>query len=385
VTVAPNCNREKNLHTTCRRSARLPETLHDKNPANPDISGKPKSSLSLQQRALIFPLNRSQHDPGRVKDIYDIIAELKNRSGQSLGLATLVQAEGSSYRRPGARLLICPDGRTVGSLSGGCIEEEIAERARPVIESGEPVLVDFDTRRRFGCHGKIDIFIERLGPELFADISSELAARRKCLVVTTAEGSSVHPSTVGEAVSLPNEDRKREANSFPYRPFVQEIHPPIRLLIFGEGPDSAPLQKFCELLGWQCFEISDAGPIPFESDEWTAAIVKSHNFGRDFVALAKLLPPNLRYVGLIGPKQRRNELLNELLQIGVPMNAGFFAPAGLDLNAETPEEIALAVISEIQRVFAGGSGQSLRDRKQPIHYPSATSPDSKIGWQKSQR
>jgi xanthine/CO dehydrogenase XdhC/CoxF family maturation factor len=95
--------------------------------------------------------------------------------------------------------------------------------------------------------------------------------------------------------------------------------------------------------------------------------VKSHNFGRDFTILAKLLPLNLRYVGLIGPKKRRDELLSQLLEIGLPINAGFFAPAGLDLNAETPEEIALSVVSEIQRVFAEGSGQSLRDRKLPIH------------------
>src|SRR5262249_2390279 len=91
-----------------------------------------------------------------------------------------------------------------------------------------------------------------------------------------------------------------------------------------------------------------------------------HNFGRDFVALARLLPLNLRYVGLIGPKKRRDELLNGLLEIGVSINAGFFAPAGVDLNAETPEEIALAIISEIQRVFAEGSGQSFGDRKLPI-------------------
>jgi xanthine dehydrogenase accessory factor len=97
------------------------------------------------------------------------------------------------------------------------------------------------------------------------------------------------------------------------------------------------------------------------------ALVKSHNYGRDFVALQKLLSLNLRYVGLIGPRKRRDQLLNDLLDVGSAINAGFFAPAGLDLGAETPEEIALAIVSEIQRVLADGSGFSLRERKMSIH------------------
>jgi xanthine/CO dehydrogenase XdhC/CoxF family maturation factor len=107
--------------------------------------------------------------------------------------------------------------------------------------------------------------------------------------------------------------------------------------------------------------------LSIEPDEWTAAIVKSHNYGRDFAALQELLPLDLRYVGLIGPRKRRNQLLGGLLDLGVTINAGFFAPAGLDLGAETPEEIALAIVSEIQRVFGTGSGDSLRGRKKPIH------------------
>ena len=78
---------------------------------------------------------------------------------------------------------------------------------------------------------------------------------------------------------------------------------------------------------------------------------------------------NLPYVGLIGPRKRRDQLMNDLLDLGVTINAGFFSPAGLDLRAETPEEIALAIVSEIQRVFAKGSGQSLRERKISIHGP----------------
>jgi xanthine dehydrogenase accessory factor len=276
-----------------------------------------------------------------LKEIYDILREFGKRRGQSFALATLVRAEGSSYRRPGARMLICQDGTTIGSLSGGCLEGEVALHARDILETGEPLLVPFDTRKRFGCHGKIDIFIERVAEKFFVDLAKDLDARRAHIAVT----------------------------HFGESEFVQEIHPPIRLLIFGEGPDGAPLHRLCELLGWKAIEIVDPHALTIEADRWTAAIVKSHNYGRDFAALQKLLPLNLPYVGLIGPRKRRDQLMNDLLDLGVTINAGFFSPAGLDLRAETPEEIALAIVSEIQRVFAKGSGQSLRERKMSIHAP----------------
>jgi xanthine/CO dehydrogenase XdhC/CoxF family maturation factor len=218
--------------------------------------------------------------------------------------------------------------------------------------------MSFDTRRRFGCHGKIDIFIERIPESFLVDLARHLDARRSCFVITDSERSSV---AVGEADSFPY-SRKTV-----FTRLVQQIHPPIRLLIFGEGPDSEPLRHLSELLGWQTLQFADVTACAIKRDEWTAAIIKSHNYGRDFTALQELLPLNLRYVGLIGPRKRRDQLLNDLLDLGVAINAGFFAPAGLDLGAETPEEIALAVISEIQRVFAAGSGESLRERKISIH------------------
>jgi xanthine dehydrogenase accessory factor len=296
-----------------------------------------------------------------VKDIYDIVVQARRREGQPLALATLVHAEGSSYRRPGARLLICPDGLTIGSLSGGCIEQEIAIKARPVLESGQSITLDFDTRRHFGCHGRIDIFIERVTPGFFDQLNTELEARRSCAIITTPNGSRITTEPIG----APSDVQK--PHRFPGSPFVQVIQPRLRLLLLGQGSDTVAFERLCAVLGWHPVDVPDTNALPARLDDRTAAIVKSHNFGRDFVALAKLLPLNLRYVGLIGPKKRRDELLSQLLEIGVAMNAGFFAPAGLDLNAETPEEIALSIVSEIQRVFCDGSGQSLRDRKLPIH------------------
>src|SRR2546422_10951590 len=95
-----------------------------------------------------------------MKEIRDIIREWERRLGQPLALATLVRAQGSSYRRPGARMLICSDGTTAGSLSGGCLEEEVVRRAFDVLRTGVPSLLSFDTRLRFGCNGTIEIFVE---------------------------------------------------------------------------------------------------------------------------------------------------------------------------------------------------------------------------------
>jgi xanthine dehydrogenase accessory factor len=291
-----------------------------------------------------------------MKEIYDILREFEKRRGQSFALATLVRAQGSSYRRPGARMLICQDDSTVGSLSAGCIEEEVALCAREVLRNGVSTIISFDTRRRFGCNGRIDVFIERISEKFLVDLAENLIARRNCLAVTIFKGKRV-----GSLVAGFHHHRDRE------HALIQEIHPPIRLLIFGEGPDSAAFHRLSELLGWKAIEIVDQHQLPIDADKWTAAIVKSHNYGRDFTALQKLLPLNLRYVGLIGPRKRRDQLLNDLLDLGVTINAGFFSPAGLDLRSETPEEIALAVVAEIQRVFAGGSGESLRERKMSIH------------------
>lgn len=292
-----------------------------------------------------------------MKEIRDIIREWKRHRGEQLALATLVRAQGSSYRRPGARMLVCADGTTAGSLSGGCLEEEVARRAFEVMRTGTPSLMSFDTRLRFGCHGSIDVFVEAVGESFLADLARRFAERRSCRAVTVFEGKGEELGTR----LLPCDEGVGGGA------FVQEIEPPIQLLIFGDGPDSNPLRALAEILGWDVIEVDQAADLPSRLDERSAAIVKSHNYGRDFAALRHLLQLELPYVGLLGPRKRRDQLLNAVLDSGISIDAGLFAPAGLDLGAETPEEIALALISEIQAVFAGATAASLRDRKAPIH------------------
>lgn len=290
-----------------------------------------------------------------MKEFQDILRLYQLHGGERLALATLVAARGSSYRRPGARMLICSDGTTAGSLSGGCLEEEVVRRALDVMRSGEPALMTFDTRLRFGCNGSIDVFVEAAPDNFLSELATNFSERRSCRAVTVLEGENLGTRLVVADAMIPDEA------------FVQEIDPAIRLLLFGEGPDSVPLRAFAAMLGWEVFEIDQPAELARYADSRTAAIVKSHNYGRDFAALCQLLKRDLPYVGLLGPRKRRDQLLNAVLDEGIAVDAEVFAPAGLDLGAETPEELALALIAEIQATFAGATAASLRNRKAPIH------------------
>lgn len=299
-----------------------------------------------------------------MKEIRDIVRLHELHPRERLALATLVAARGSSYRRPGARMLICADGTAAGSLSGGCLEEEVVRRAHEVMRSGEPTLTSFDTRLRFGCNGSIDVFVEVAREDFLSELATNFSERRSCRAATLWEGDDLGTRLVRDDALIPN------------GAFVQVIEPAIRLLIFGEGPDSAPLRAFAEILGWEVFEIDQPGDLARYADSRTAAIVKSHNYGRDFAALCQLLKLDVPYVGLLGPRKRRDQLLNAVLDEGIAIEAELFAPAGLDLGAETPEELALALVAEIQATFAGATAASLRNRKAPIHGWNIVRPQS---------
>lgn len=291
-----------------------------------------------------------------MKEIRDIISTFEARAGEPCALATLVRARGSSYRRPGARMLIARDRSTVGALSGGCLEEEVAERAQEVIATGTPVLLSFDTRLRYGCNGAIDIFVEKVDPVVLDELAAAQRARRLTWLATVFENSE----SLGSRFLASPADAPENA-------FVQMIPPPLRLVLVGAGPDSPPLRELATVLGWTVIEAEEASALPNEFDDWTAVVVKTHNYGRDYAALEKLLPLGLRYLALLGPRRRRDQLLHQLLEAGLHARSELFSPAGLDLGAESPEEIALAIVAEIQTVFARANAESLRERKRPIH------------------
>ena len=191
-----------------------------------------------------------------MKEVRDILAEFERRKSEPLVLATLVRARGSSYRRPGARLLITADGSTVGALSGGCLEEEVAVRAQEVFAHGQPLLLRFDTRLRYGCHGAIEVLLEKLPQQLIEHLAAAQRRRYLCHIATTFENS---PS-LGSRLLAPTEEAPPGA-------FLQTIPPPLRLLLIGDGPDSAALRGLAAVLGWEIFETEEASTLPDDLDQ----------------------------------------------------------------------------------------------------------------------
>lgn len=290
-----------------------------------------------------------------MKELREIIRFWEARRGQPLAMGTLVAAQGSSYRRPGARMLIDAAGQSVGGVSAGCIEEEVIGCAREVLRRGAPQWMTFDTRLRFGCHGTIQIFVEVIADEVLAELRDCLADRKCCRLETVIHGN-VRASRIARFES--------DASGF-----AQTIEPVLRMILIGDSSDTIALRNQAALLGWDV--LSCATPPPPELiDDRTAVVVATHNFGRDCAALRDLLPTPLRYLGLVGSRRRRDDILFDVLHNGMSTQADLFAPAGLHLGADSPEEIALSIVAEIQSVFGNGTSQPLRHRKAPIHQPA---------------
>ena len=297
-----------------------------------------------------------------MKALQQIIQRVAENPAQSCALATLVQTQGSTYRKAGARLLVDPDGGTLGVLSGGCLEEEIGRQGRDVIRDGSPLLLSFDTRRLYGCDGLLKILLEPLpaagkNGNLITNIGRLLGNREACRVRTCFEGE-----TLGSDL-LPADVFLAERRGV----FIDTLQLPIRLLLFGTGPEIEPIAQLAKALGWTVERFDHPSELAqdFRSDTQTAAVVMNHNFGRDLLSLHRLLPLQLRYVGLLGPKKRHGEILAQLSEhVSFDFNGGLdnlFAPAGLDIGSEAPEEIALSIVAEVEAVLSGRVGGFLRE------------------------
>jgi xanthine dehydrogenase accessory factor len=303
-----------------------------------------------------------------MKALQQIIERVAANPARSFALATLVQTEGSTYRKPGARLLVEANGTTLGVLSGGCLEEEIGRYGRLVINDASAVLLSFDTRRLYGCDGRLKVLVERLPAagqkgNLITEIGRLLAQRDICRIRTCFEGGPLGSELLAADILLAE------------RPgiFIDTLPLPVRLLLFGAGPEIEPITQLAGNLGWMVEHFGHPTELGehFRPDTQTAALIMNHNFGRDLLALDRLLPFRLRYVGLLGPRKRHAELLARLKEYRpLDFNAGarnLFAPAGLDIGSEAPEEIALSITSEIAAVLSDRRGGFLRERKGDIH------------------
>ena len=293
------------------------------------------------------------------KELRQILTEYQLSDGP-FALATLVKSLGSTYRQAGSRMLILSGGAFIGRLSAGCIEEEIADLAQQVIVSGKPARLSFDLRSRFSCDGSIVVFIERLlKPNAFLDRLSGVLSDRASIKVST----NYRPDDAAEGTRLINFPPVDDADEF-----IQEIQPPIRLVIFGDYSDAEVLAFLAGYLGWQVEVVTEAHELPV-GDPRTACVVMSHHFGRDIAALKHVFAGKCGYVGLMGPRRRKQLLMSHLIDEGYAPKSlsALHTPAGLDIGSESAEEIAVAIIAEVQAALAGRTGKSLRERHAPIH------------------
>lgn len=306
------------------------------------------------------------------------------RRGNAAALATLVRVEGSSYRRPGARLLIAADGTYAGAISGGCLEAEVIRKAQWMVHNGATVqrystLFDdtADIPYGLGCGGTVDVLLEPANtPEFLAlmeALEATLAGERRHVVTELPLGSRALRRTVGEHVG---DQPQSGANVF-----TETLEPPQRLILFGAGDDAQPTLRLAAMLGWRTVvidsraqwarrdrfpeaEVVAAALAPVEIGPEDAVVIMTHSYEQDRMHLATALPARPRYLGLLGARHRSALLVSEAASmLGWSVEeacAGLFAPIGLDLGGDGAEAIALATIAEIQACCEGKLGTSRR-------------------------
>ena len=374
------------------------------------------------------------HEIDRILQLW---TEAESR-GESAVLVTVVKTRGSSYRLPGARLLLVSTGQRAGSVSGGCLEDDLVKKAWWLTEGG-PIVRRYDTTPEddiapaygLGCSGIIHVLLERLRSgeggilPLLRDVRSQ---RRPALVAHLVEppnavGRRLMIDTAGRVShNIANEDLveliEAEARSAlashssrvvhlrdGAEAFLETLAPAVRLLIFGAGDDAVPLTNLAKLLGWDVFVLDGrahyarrekfprADKIVVRSagqeelipavDPWTVAVLMTHSYSQDLDILRELSSRPLRYLGILGPRKRTARLLSDAAFDAATFSPALHSPVGLDIGADGPEQVALAVVAEIQATLNGREGGMLRDRAGSIHAQEEGSDDPQSLWLKS--
>ncbi|WP_400191562.1 XdhC family protein [Hymenobacter sp. B81] len=361
----------------------------------------------------------------------------ENRAaGRACALATVVEVEGSAYRRPGARMLVTDDGRLTGAISGGCLEGDARQRACQALQRRQPVLVTYDTADEDdprhglgpGCQGVVRILLEPLDfqdPDNPLELLRGFARHPEPAVLATvfrcAAGQALAelgqrllllPDGQVRGSVLDNLDltaRLRHAadqalaqnhsliGDYPgpgggtVRVFLEVLRPPLHLTVYGAGNDAQPLVRLAAALGWhvtvvdgrprlaaaerfpeaaavRVVPLAEVPALPLAADY---AVLLSHNYAYDYAVLHRLLHAPTPYLGLLGPRSKATRLLAELSAAEPAAEARLagrlYSPVGLDVGAETPEEIALSIVAEIQAVLAGRPAGFLRHAAGPVH------------------
>jgi xanthine dehydrogenase accessory factor len=375
--------------------------------------------------------------------MHEIVAIIKayqqaTASGKKTALATVVHVEGSSYRRPGARMLITEDAELTGSISGGCLEGDAFRKALHVILSGKPMLVTYDTAddddakfgMGLGCQGVIQVLIEPLqgerGEAIVDLLKKATTSRQKsvlltlfsiqdkrapqygsCFLLTEQEeafgaiqmlDTTIVRSELKQVMDLKKSSfRKYENEAAEIIAFAEFVQPPVSLVIIGAGNDVIPLVKMAEILGWQSTVIDgrpmyaskERFPMPscmvvhakadhllehITIDDRTVFVLMSHNYNYDLAILKSLLNKEVLYIGVLGPHKKMKMMMDELAGEGIVLSKkqldAIHGPVGLNIGAETAEEIAISIIAEIQSKLTASNAEQLRTKQDAIHHRS---------------
>jgi xanthine dehydrogenase accessory factor len=350
--------------------------------------------------------------------------ELANKQGKKTALATVVHVSGSSYRRPGARMLVTEDGQITGAISGGCLEGDALRKAALAIAQGKNKLVIYDTTDeddaklgiQLGCNGIVSILFEPVleGAENSPiEVLADAISKRETSLIFTIF-SKEQPTQLGtfsysklpvfvrklidndsNEVMLNRKSLHREIliEQKPQHCFIEFCEPAISLFIVGAGNDAMPLAKIAKTIGWEVSiidgRITHANTQRFAElnqiivgkpteiidqlfiDTRTAIVLMTHNYQYDLSMLECLQRKDFGYLGLLGPASKRDRMFEELEQKGIVFSEDtmdkIYGPTGLDLGAETAEEIALSICSEIMTIITRSSAIKLREKSEPIH------------------
>ncbi len=270
-------------------------------------------------------------------------------------VVTLLETSGSTYRRAGARAVIDEHGVASGLVSGGCVERDLAERMHEWLVPFESRVVTYDSTHEAdlifgsgsGCRGTLKLLIEPFDADRPPAIDAFQWNGREPVVWTTR----LH-------------DREL---------LVEAIWPPRAVAVFGSGRDVEPLLRMAETRGWEAARFAASERV-IDCGAFDAAVVMTHNFLHDLELLDVLLPSAIRYVGVLGPRRRGAELAASLGPAAHARVDRLHSPIGLDLGGETPEEIALSIVAEIQSALHGRDARTFAGREAPIHEPRVSWP-----------
>jgi xanthine/CO dehydrogenase XdhC/CoxF family maturation factor len=332
----------------------------------------------------------------------NIVKSYQKANGLKAVLATLVALKGSSYRKPGVRMLIFEDGNMIGAVSGGCVEKEICRQSVSVFKTGISKIMTYDGRYRLGCEGTLFILIEPFNPSdfLITQFENAINERKSFYLKSFYTKNEEENKLFGSVISFDQKQWfgfsgtiKNEAeNSNSLAIFEQLMPPCFRLVIIGAEHDAAQLSLFASQLGWEVIIITSAtsqhtildfpGSTALIQSEpnllninWinsqTAIVFMTHSYAKDLQYLLAFKNSNPIYMGLLGPFNRREKLITDLIEQFPEVETAFldkmYGPAGLNIGAETSQEIAVSICAEILSVTRQQKPDFLKNKTTAIH------------------